>query len=91
MDVGQMAACGHDPVDAIRKLASRLLVVHLKDVAAAGAEHNVLLGSGIANIPAVMRELKRIDFHGLVAIEYEKDGDATEDMKALVRYARRLS
>ncbi len=91
LDVGQMAACGHDPVDAIRKLASRLLVVHLKDVAGAGAEHNVLLGTGIANIPAVMRELKRIDFRGLVAIEYEKEGDSNEDMKALVEYARKLS
>jgi len=91
LDLGQMAACGHDPVDALRKLASRLLVVHLKDVAGVGAEHNVLLGTGIANIPGVMRELKAIDFRGLVAIEYEKEGDANEDMKALVAYARKLS
>ena len=91
LDVGQMAACGHDPIDAIRKLAPRLLVVHLKDVAATGAEHNVLLGNGVANIPGVMRELKKIDFRGLVAIEYEKDGDSNEDMKTLIRYARSLS
>jgi sugar phosphate isomerase/epimerase len=91
LDVGQMAACGHDPIEALRKLASRLLVVHLKDVAGAGAEHNVLLGRGIANIPGVMSELKKIDFRGLVAIEYEKDGDSNEDMKLLVRYARDLS
>jgi sugar phosphate isomerase/epimerase len=91
LDVGQMAACGHDPVEAVRKLASKLLVVHLKDVAGAGAEHNVLLGTGIANIPGVMLELKKIEFRGLVAIEYEKDGDSNEDMKALVRYARELS
>jgi hydroxypyruvate isomerase len=38
-----------------------------------------------------MRELKAIDFRGLVAIEYEKEGDSNEDMKALVRYARKLS
>jgi sugar phosphate isomerase/epimerase len=86
-----MAACGHDPVDALRKLASRLHVVHLKDVAGTGAEHNVLLGTGIAHIPAVMRELKAIDFRGLVAIEYEKEGDSNEDMQTLVRYARKLS
>jgi len=86
-----MAACGHDPIDAIRKLAPRLLVVHLKDVAATGAEHNVLLGNGVANIPGVMQELKRIGFRGLVAIEYEKDGDSNEDMKTLIRYARSLS
>ena len=58
LDVGQMAACGHDPVDAVRRLRPYLKVVHLKDVAEAGAEHNVLLGEGIAEIPAVLRELK---------------------------------
>jgi sugar phosphate isomerase/epimerase len=91
LDVGQMAACGHDPVEAIRKLASRLFLVHLKDVAGAGAEHNVMFGRGIANIPGVMKELKKIGFRGLVAIEYEKDGDSNADMKALVKYARELS
>jgi sugar phosphate isomerase/epimerase len=91
LDVGQMAACGHDPVAAIRTLAQRLLVVHLKDVASAGAEHNVLLGKGVANIRGVMQELKKLDFRGLVAIEYEKDGDSNADMKTLVRYARELS
>jgi sugar phosphate isomerase/epimerase len=91
LDVGQMAACGHDPVEAIRKLAPRLLVVHLKDVQAAGAEHNVLLGQGVAKIPEVMRELKKIGFGGLVAIEYEKDGDSNKDMEVLVNYARVLS
>lgn len=88
LDVGQMAACGHDPVDAVRRLAPRLKVVHLKDVEAAGAEHNVLLGTGIARIPEVMRELKRIGFSGLVAIEYEKDGDVDADMAEEIAYAR---
>lgn len=91
LDVGQMAACGHDPVDAVRRLGPRLLVVHLKDVAGAGAEHNVMFGSGIVNIPAVMAELKKVRFTGLVAIEYEKDGNSDEDMRALVRYARQLA
>jgi sugar phosphate isomerase/epimerase len=91
LDVGQMAACGHDPVEAVRRLAPRLLVVHLKDVAGKGAEHNVLLGQGIAKIPQVMRELKRIEYRGLVAIEYEKDGNSDEDMKVLVEYARQLA
>jgi inosose dehydratase len=91
LDVGQMAACGHDPIDAVRRLAPYLKVVHLKDVAAAGAEHNVLLGTGVANIPGVMRELKRIAFGGLVAIEYEKEGDVNGDMRAEIEYARRLA
>ena len=55
---------------------------------AAGAEHNVLLGRGIAKIPEVLRELKKIDFKGLVAIEYEKEGDVDQDMRDEVDYAR---
>ena len=91
LDLGQMAACGHDPVAAIHELAPRLLVVHLKDVAGAGAEHNVMLGTGVAKIPACMAALKQIQFKGLVAIEYEKDTDSNDDMKKLVSYARRLA
>jgi sugar phosphate isomerase/epimerase len=91
LDVGQMAACGQDPVDAVKRLAPCLKVVHLKDVAGAGAEHSVLFGHGVVNIPAVMKELRAIGFQGLVAIEYEKDGNSDEDMKYLVDYARRLA
>jgi hypothetical protein len=29
-----------------------------------------------------MRELQRQNFSGLIAIEYEKEGDVNEDMKA---------
>ncbi len=91
LDVGQMAACGHDPIDAIRRLRPRLKVVHLKDVQAAGAEHNVLLGTGIANISGVMQELKKIRFPHLVAIEFEKEGDDNQDMREELAYARKLA
>lgn len=91
LDLGQMAACGHDPVDAIRRLAPRLKIVHLKDVQAAGAEHNVLLGTGIANIPAAMTELKRIRFPHLVAIEFEKEGNDDQEMRQELEYARKLA
>ena len=91
LDVGQMAACGHDPVDALRRLEPRLKIVHLKDVEAAGAEHNVLLGTGIANIPGVMKELRRIQFPRLVAIEFEKEGDDDQDMHDELAYARQLA
>jgi hypothetical protein len=91
LDVGQMAACGHDPVDAIRRLQSRLKLVHLKDVQSAGAEHNVLFGTGIANIRGVIEELKRIRFAHLVAIEFEKDTNDNEDMRQQIAYARKLA
>ncbi len=91
LDIGQMASCGHDPVEAVRKLASRLKMVHLKDVKASGGEENVLLGQGIAKVPEVMAELHRVGYTGLVAIEYEKEGPVEEDMRREVEYARSLA
>ena len=87
-DVGHFASCGFDTVDAVRKLAPRLKLVHLKDVAASGGEDNVLIGRGIAKIPEVMRELRQRNFGGLVAIEYEKEGPVEDDMRKEVEYAR---
>ena len=90
-DVGQFASCGYDPVQALRKLAPRLRLVHLKDIQAPHDEVNVLLGRGICRIPEVMRELRRQNFPGLVAVEYEKEGPVVEDMKQQVEFARQLA
>jgi len=90
-DTGHFASCGYDPVDAIRKLAPRLRLVHLKDIQAKGGEVNVLLGNGIARIPEVMQELHRQNFTGLVAVEYEKEGDVNQDVAQEVAFARKLA
>ena len=91
LDTGQFASCGYDTVEAVRKLAPFLKMVHLKDVAAAGGEDNVLIGQGVAKIPAVMEELHRVSYRGLVAIEYEKEGDVDADVKHEVDFARKLA
>jgi sugar phosphate isomerase/epimerase len=90
-DVGHFASCGHDPVDAVRKLGPRLILMHLKDIQAVDGEVNVLLGTGISNISAVMQELHRQNFAGLVAVEYEKEGDVNDDMRRDMEFARRLA
>jgi inosose dehydratase len=90
-DVGHFASCGHDPVNALRKLGPRLKLVHLKDIQAVDGEVNVLLGQGISKIPEVMRELHRQNFTRLVAVEYEKEGDVTEDMRQDMEFARKLA
>jgi sugar phosphate isomerase/epimerase len=90
LDTGQFASCGHDPVEAVRKLAPYLKLVHLKDIEASGAEVNVLLGKGIARIADVIAELHKVGYTGLVAIEYEKEGPVEEDIRMEVEYARKL-
>ena len=52
---------------------------------------NVLLGTGISKISAVMQELHRQKFAGLVAVEYEKEGDVNDDMRQDMEFARRLA
>lgn len=91
LDLGHIASCGYDTVDAVHKLGPYLKLVHLKDVKAAHGEDNVIIGRGIAKIPAAMRELRALRFGGLVAIEYEKDGPIGEDMRIEVAYARKLA
>jgi sugar phosphate isomerase/epimerase len=91
LDVGHIASCGYDTVEAVRKLAPFLKMVHLKDVKAAGGEDNVLIGQGIAKIPAVMKELHKVSYRGLVAIEYEKEGDIDADVRREVEFARQLA
>lgn len=90
-DIGHFASCGHDPVDAVRKLGPRLKLVHLKDVEARGGDVNVLLRKGIGKVPEVMRELHRQNFPGLIAIEYEKEGDINADIETDVEIARALA
>ncbi len=77
-------------MDAVRKLAPHLKMVHLKDMQASGGEVNVLLGKGIAQIPEVIAELRKVGYGGLVAIEYENEGPVEEDVRLEVEYARNL-
>lgn len=91
LDVGHIASCGYDTVEAVKKLAPYLKMVHLKDVKASGGEDNVLLGQGIAKIPAVMEELHKVSYRGLCAIEYEKEGNVDRDVTEEVAFARKLA
>ena len=52
---------------------------------------NVLLGTGISQIPGVMQELHRQNFAGLVAVEYEKDGDVNDDLRREIEFARKIA
>ncbi len=90
-DVGHFVSCGHDPVEALRKLQPRLKLVHLKDIQAVQGDVNVLLGQGIARVPEVMQELRRQNFVGLVAVEYENEGDVNQDMRKDMEFARNLA
>lgn len=72
-DVGHWLRSGVDPLEAIRKLQGRIISLHFKDLNAAGdpAAHDVVWGTGIANVAALLKELDRQKFQGVFSIEYE--------------------
>lgn len=76
IDVGHVKRIAQDPVAMIEKYKDRLYDMHMKDVNKAEAEGTpVEIGRGIIDIPGIIKTLKKINYQGYVAFEYEKDGD----------------
>jgi len=78
-DVGHWKREGLDPVKALEQVGSRLKSLHFKDIKAPEAgeteQHDVIWGTGICDVPAMLKVLKKINFTGLMAIEYEHNWD----------------
>ena len=72
-DIGHWARNGVNIPYAMKKVEGRIWGLHLKDIKEFNntAAEDTLLGQGVCDIPAVMNELKRQKFKGVVSIEYE--------------------
>jgi sugar phosphate isomerase/epimerase len=90
IDVGHTQRAGVDPADSIRKLADRVLDVHIKDVSAASAQGGTIeIGRGVVAIPEVCRALQETGYGGIVSFEFEKDGkDPLPGVAESVGYVR---
>jgi sugar phosphate isomerase/epimerase len=90
-DTGHWLRSGLDPVECLKKLDGRVIVLHFKDLVpdenaaddnAPGktkkesrAMHDVPWGTGAGNVKGQMEEMKRQHFHGAFCIEYEYHWD----------------
>ena len=76
-DIGHWARNGVDIQAAMKKVDGKIWGLHLKDIRQFDdtAAEDTLLGKGVCDIPAVLRELKRQKFKGAVSIEYEVNPD----------------
>jgi sugar phosphate isomerase/epimerase len=75
-DIGHWIRSGLDPIECLKKLEGRIIILHFKDLNEKAPEaHDVPWGTGVANVPAVLAELKRQGFRGLFDIEYEHNWD----------------
>ncbi len=74
-DVGHWARNGLNPVDCLKKLEGHIIGVHLKDI----VEFNnpkaadTIVSKGVVDFPAVLTELKRQNFKGMLSIEHESN------------------
>ena len=71
-DTGHAARSGLDTLATLRAIQGRCLSVHLKDVVAADPDgHDCPYGTGIVPVRALLTELRRQEFRGHIAVEYE--------------------
>ena len=71
-DIGHWMRSGLEPVDGLKILEGRLVSLHMTDVDQFGLQgEDVVMGTGVGNMAAVLDELHRQGFGGHISIEYE--------------------
>lgn len=76
-----------DPVEQIRKMGNRNFGLHLKDFDEKKRVETII-GSGMLDVPGIVRALKDVKFQGCVSLEYELNSknptpDMAEGLKVL--------
>ncbi|MFQ5741232.1 MAG: sugar phosphate isomerase/epimerase family protein [Acidobacteriota bacterium] len=82
-DLGHFIRAGVDPVEAIEKLGSRVLGVHLKDFDPEG--NDVVLGDGQLDLSQTLAALKKVGFDGPLSLEFEGDDPIPAMLECLAR------
>lgn len=93
-DTGHWMRSGFKPVSSLRMLNGRVLSVHLKDLKVMNdrGARDWPLGEGIADVPAILNELKRQKFDGTIIIEYEaSQPDPSADVGKCISYLKEIA
>ena len=74
-DIGHWARNGYNPVDCLKKLEGHIFGAHLKDIVKFDDPEaaDTIVSKGVIDIPAVLAELKRQSFNGMLSIEHESN------------------
>ncbi len=72
-DTGHWMRSGVNPLEALKKLQGRLISLHFKDLNEFGVPeaHDVVWGTGKADVKALLTELDRQNYQGMFSAEYE--------------------
>lgn len=89
-DVGHWQTSGIKALDGLKILEGRIVSVHLKDRPALGpGHHDVVFGTGISDIGAILAELRRQKFDGNLSVEYEWNwDDSVADIAQCIGFVR---
>ncbi|MDQ6700180.1 MAG: sugar phosphate isomerase/epimerase [Acidobacteriota bacterium] len=72
MDIGHTARTGKDVVESIAEAGPRLLEMHMKDLADMMDKNSqVAVGDGKMPIPAIFKQLRKMNYTGYCSLEYE--------------------
>ncbi len=87
IDTAHFLRSGENPEEAVRRFGRRVHAVHLKDVK--DRTQYTLLGKGDLDMVGFLRALRRIDFKGCLALEYEENpDDPLPDLRACLEAIR---
>jgi len=71
-DIGHWVRSGLKPIDCVKILKGRIMSSHMKDLnAPLPSAHDVLWGTGVSDVTAILDEYKAQGFDGPISIEYE--------------------
>src|SRR5690625_4306940 len=89
-DIGHYIRSGIDPVDTLQLLEGRIISLHFTDVTEWGSQgKDTVAGTGVANLSAVLNELKRQKFGGNISIEFETNwNDNITDVARFIGYIK---
>ena len=74
IDIGHTKRIGIEPSEDVEMFSDRLHDIHIKDVSEASAKGSAVeAGRGVIDIPKFLRILLKINYSGVVSLEYEKD------------------
>lgn len=94
-DVGHFKRMRIEPVPALRELQGRLIAMHFKDIAPQGEAdilEDVVWGTGVLNVKAMLKELKRQNFKGYFTIEYEANWENNlPEIKESIDYFNKIT
>lgn len=89
-DIGHWIRSGLDPLTCLKILKGHIKELHFKDLnEKSKSAHDVHWGTGVSNVNALIAELKKQRFKGIIAAEYEYNWyTSVPDVIASIKYFR---